>query len=242
MTRPGWDEWALRLAEVVATRADCTRAQVGAVLLSRDHRVLSVGYNGLPAGIPGCATAGNCPRGRLSYSEVPADSDYANCAATHAERNAIEHADPYELPGATLYVTRPPCPGCTTLIEACGIVRVVSAPAPAEESEPSRRCLGCGEYEGDQADCLARQEGHGQHVYEQPECAHLDNQVTLDKADRIAWICTCGARKEHGGEWSTPEKCTHPWPAQSVRHTEHKNRIMVKCMDCEDVKYVEGGR
>jgi len=135
VTRPGWDEWALRLAEVVATRADCTRARVGAVLLSRDHRVLSVGYNGLPAGIPGCATAGNCPRGRLSYSEVPADSDYANCAATHAERNAIEHADPYELPGSTLYVTRPPCPGCTTLIEACGIVRVVNPPIVVEAAE-----------------------------------------------------------------------------------------------------------
>lgn len=124
--RPSWDDWALGIAEAVATRADCTRAQVGAVLLSRSHRVLSVGYNGLPAGIPGCKTAGNCPRGQLSYEQVAADSNYANCAATHAERNAIEHADPYELPGSTLYVTRKPCPACTTLINACGIEQVVT--------------------------------------------------------------------------------------------------------------------
>ncbi|QPB09863.1 dCMP deaminase [Streptomyces phage Sentinel] len=123
--RPSWDEWALAMADVVATRADCTRAQVGAVILGRTHRVLAVGYNGLPAGIAGCASAGNCPRGKLSTDECARDSDYSNCAATHAERNAIEHADPYELAGATLYVTRKPCPACQTLIEASGIKTTV---------------------------------------------------------------------------------------------------------------------
>ncbi|AKY03718.1 dCMP deaminase [Streptomyces phage Lannister] len=123
--RPSWDEWALAIAEVVATRADCTRSQVGAVILSRTHRVLAVGYNGLPAGLPGCATAGNCPRGRLSREECAPDSNYANCPAVHAEANAIFHADPVELPESTLYVTRKPCPACSTLIESAGIRRVV---------------------------------------------------------------------------------------------------------------------
>ncbi|GAA0967341.1 deoxycytidylate deaminase [Actinocorallia libanotica] len=123
--RPSWDEWALAMAEVVATRADCTRAQVGAVLLSRTRRVLAVGYNGLPSGIPGCASEGNCPRGKLTSEECPPDSDYGNCAAIHAEANAIYHADPFELAGATLYITRPPCPACTTLIRSSGIRRLV---------------------------------------------------------------------------------------------------------------------
>lgn len=123
--RPSWDEWALAMADVVATRADCTRSKVGAVILSRTHRVLAVGYNGAIAGIPGCESAGNCPRGLMSYGEIAADSDYANCIATHAERNAIEHADPYELAGATLYVTRKPCPACQTLIEASGIKKTI---------------------------------------------------------------------------------------------------------------------
>ena len=124
--RPTWDQWALRIAEAVATRADCTRAQVGSVVLSRTNRVLSVGYNGLIAGIPGCASAGNCPRGRLSPEQCAPDSDYWNCPATHSERNAIEHADPAQLSGATLFVTREPCPGCWTLIRSCGISRVVT--------------------------------------------------------------------------------------------------------------------
>lgn len=125
MTRPSWDSWASEIAWTVSTRADCSRSQVGAVLLSRTHRVLAVGYNGLPAGIPGCASASNCPRGKLSTEQCAHDSDYANCPAIHAEANAIYHADPFELPGATLYVTRKPCPFCTTLIHAAGIGRVV---------------------------------------------------------------------------------------------------------------------
>jgi len=127
MDRPSWDEWALSLATVVASRADCTRAQVGSVILSRNHRLLSVGYNGLPAGIPGCASAGNCPRGQLSREECPPGSEpLSNCAAVHAEANAIYHADPVELPKSTIYVTRKPCEMCQTLIDAAGIGRVVT--------------------------------------------------------------------------------------------------------------------
>ncbi|MGW1558295.1 deoxycytidylate deaminase [Streptomyces sp. NPDC002144] len=130
MNRPDWDCWAMSIADAVATRADCTRAQVGAVLLSRTNRVLSVGYNGLPAGLPGCATAANCPRGRLSVEECARDSDYSNCAAVHAEANAIHHADPAQLRGSTLYVTRKPCPACLTLIRSAGIRRVVHREEP----------------------------------------------------------------------------------------------------------------
>ncbi|MGW0930652.1 deoxycytidylate deaminase [Streptomyces sp. NPDC002644] len=123
-SRPSFDDFYLAGAEWASTRADCTRAQVGAVLVSRDHRV-SIGYNGLITGVPGCATAGNCPRGQMSIEEIPRDSDYSNCAATHAERNAIERARPEDLPGSTLYVTRSPCPACQTLIRSVGIARVV---------------------------------------------------------------------------------------------------------------------
>ncbi|MFF4510574.1 deoxycytidylate deaminase [Streptomyces mirabilis] len=128
--RPSRDEWALGIAAEVATMADCTRSQVGAVILNRRKRLLGVGYNGLPPGIPGCMTAGNCPRGRLSREDCAPDSDYANCAADHAERNAIRDVldkgiHPDELKDATLYVTRKPCPACQTLIEAVGIGRVV---------------------------------------------------------------------------------------------------------------------
>lgn len=154
--RPTWDEYGLILAQAVATRADCTRAQVGAVLMNSRHEVRGTGYNGAPSGIPGCATAGACPRGRhyaartwcfVHDSEECAcavdfcacggswpceeaatpGAAYADCIADHAERNALRHTDPSELPGATLHTTREPCASCWTLIRAAGIARVVIA-------------------------------------------------------------------------------------------------------------------
>lgn len=61
--RPSWDDWAMGLAQAVAKRADCSRRQVGAVILDTEHRVVSTGYNGSFPGGPSCL-AGDCPRGR----------------------------------------------------------------------------------------------------------------------------------------------------------------------------------
>lgn len=140
--RPTRDEWALGIAEAVATIADCTRAKVGAIIVAkRGYSVLGLGYNGLMSGIPGCATAGNCPRGQLSIEECARDSDYSNCAADHAERNAIRDAlnkgvHPDALKDSTLYVTRKPCPACTTLITSVGIGRVVVRGEENESCSP----------------------------------------------------------------------------------------------------------
>lgn len=140
-TRPDWDSYFLAGAAWVATRADCTRSQVGAILVNARNEVRGTGYNGAPSGVAGCSSAGACPRGQ-HFLWVPwecfcgaawpcpeasaPNSDYSNCIADHAERNAIRHAPPAELPGSTLYVTREPCPACWTLIRASGIRRVVT--------------------------------------------------------------------------------------------------------------------
>jgi dCMP deaminase len=125
--RPSWEEYFLELAKTAALRADCTRSKVGAVLVDRDNRILSVGYNGAPAGAPGCLTKNACPRGMLSYEELPPLSgNYnQNCIAIHAERNAILYADPEKRIGSTLYVTRSPCRDCQLLALASGVTRFV---------------------------------------------------------------------------------------------------------------------
>ncbi|QJD52135.1 deoxycytidylate deaminase [Mycobacterium phage MA5] len=123
MSRPDWDEYFLIIAEAVATRSDCERSKVGAVVV-KDRRVRGTGYNGAPSGRPGCDT---CPR-RLAAA-VPGVSDYdsgpTRCVSVHAEANALLYADRDDLIGATLYITRAPCPGCQKLIDAAGIERVV---------------------------------------------------------------------------------------------------------------------
>ena len=127
--RPTWDEWALSLAAAASTRGDCTRRQVGAVILDTNRRVVGVGYNGAPPGEPGCLTAGACPRGQMSKDEVIPGSSYdtgtGQCIAVHAEQNALLDADPVRRRGGTLYVSCEPCDGCWRMIWGSGIARCV---------------------------------------------------------------------------------------------------------------------
>lgn len=123
--RPDWDFYFLGICEAVAERADCTRRKVGAVIV-KDHRIVSTGYNGAPAGHNGCL-AGACPRGKLSFAELPQGSPYdGNCIAVHAEANAIIYGDYDRMRNADLYCTDFPCDGCMKLIWGAGIIRLVT--------------------------------------------------------------------------------------------------------------------
>ena len=129
-TRPDWDDYFLDIARAVAARADCRRRKVGAVIVGPDHRILSSGYNGAPAGQPGCLS-GACPRGLLSYDEVKEFSDYSQgpgrCVSLHAELNAVVHLGKPSIPaGSTIYITDQPCDGCSKAIAAAGITRIIT--------------------------------------------------------------------------------------------------------------------
>lgn len=130
--RPDWPEYFMGITEAVAVRADCTRRRASALVV-KDNRIISSGYNGAPAGQPGCL-AGACPRGQLSQEELAAYSSYdsgpGRCVAVHAEANALLYADRNGTEGATLYtwssVARgEPCMGCWRLIMGAGIKVVV---------------------------------------------------------------------------------------------------------------------
>lgn len=124
--RPSWDDYFLGIAKAVAARADCRRAQYGAVIV-KDSRVISTGYNGTPAGGLSCL-AGQCPRGLLSSAELPhGTEDHSNCISLHAETNAIAYADHRETQHGVLYLYGPghPCDMCSKLIKAAGIDKVV---------------------------------------------------------------------------------------------------------------------
>jgi len=50
MVRPSFDTYFLRLAEVAASRSNCMKRGIGAVIV-QDNRVISTGYNGTPFGL-----------------------------------------------------------------------------------------------------------------------------------------------------------------------------------------------
>ncbi len=108
----------MNLASDLAKRSHCVKAQVGAVL-SKDTRIISIGYNGPPAGTHNCDEEWpdtGCPR----------DSKNSCSLALHAEENAILYAvkNGASLEGATLYITLSPCLPCARLIYSSGIKKV----------------------------------------------------------------------------------------------------------------------
>lgn len=122
--RPNWDEYFMGFAKAADVRADCRRRQVGAVIATVDHRLVMSGYNGAPSGGPSCLR-GECPRGLLTYEQLPANGSYANCVALHAEQNAILWTDRRDREGGTIYVTAAPCDQCCRLIAGSGLAYVV---------------------------------------------------------------------------------------------------------------------
>jgi dCMP deaminase len=129
MERPDWDAYFLGIAQAVSVRADCSRRQIGAVIV-KANRIVATGYNGAPSGAPGCLTDDACPRAHLegrTDQGVDYDAGPGSCIAIHAEANALLYASRDKCEGATLYVTSDlgPCPGCVKLIAGAGIVRVV---------------------------------------------------------------------------------------------------------------------
>mgnify|MGYP000844627040 CR=1 FL=1 len=120
--RPGWDEYFMQVAQVVATRSTCLRRNIGAVIV-RDKRILATGYNGAPTGLKHCAEVG-CLKDRLN---VPSGERQELCRALHAEQNAIVQAARYGavIEGASIYSTTEPCSMCAKMIINAGIRRVV---------------------------------------------------------------------------------------------------------------------
>lgn len=116
--RPGWNEYFMGIAKVVATRSTCLRKQVGAVIV-KDKRILSTGYNGAPAGLAHCAEVG-CLREKMN---VPSGTSHELCRGIHAEQNAIIQAALHgvSICGGVVYTTREPCVLCTKMLINAGI-------------------------------------------------------------------------------------------------------------------------
>lgn len=132
ITRPTWDEYFMKIARVVATRSNCAKRHVAAVVV-RDSRIVSTGYNGTPRGTTNC-TSGGCPR---CLSLVPSGENLGECVCSHAEENAITQAAYHgvSLKESTIYTTFMPCVMCTKMIINAGITEVVyQSPYPLPAS------------------------------------------------------------------------------------------------------------
>ena len=114
MPRDSWDEYFMRIASQVASRATCDRKRVGAIIV-RNRFILSSGYNGSIPGLDHCDDVGHM-------------MVHGHCVRTvHSEANAICQAarNGVCVGGATLYVTASPCFDCFKLCASAGITAIV---------------------------------------------------------------------------------------------------------------------
>lgn len=119
MERPGFDKIFMELAINIARRSHCVKRHVGAVL-TKDTRIISIGYNGPPAGTHNCDE---------EWPEEGCERDSrGSCSlALHAEQNALMYAvkNNTNVDGSTLYLTLTPCLACARMVLSMGVKRVI---------------------------------------------------------------------------------------------------------------------
>lgn len=114
-----WDKAYMQTAETFGSLSTAKRLQVGAIVV-KDHRIISIGYNGMPSG-----WTNEC-------EEWNGEDDFGNTLlktkkeVIHAEANAIAKLAKSNESGnnATMYITHAPCIECAKMIYTSGISKV----------------------------------------------------------------------------------------------------------------------
>ena len=124
-----WDEYFMGIALLSAQRSKDDHTQVGACIVNREHKIVSVGYNGMPTG---------CKDDDMPWER---EGDFLHTKypfVCHAELNAILNRSAGNLQDCRLYVTLFPCNECAKAIIQSGIREVVFYDNKYAESEASR--------------------------------------------------------------------------------------------------------
>lgn len=110
-----WDEYFMGLAILSSERSKDPSTRVGACIVNKDNKILSIGYNGAPIGFDDDIM----PWGR--------EGDYLDTKypyVCHSELNAVLNCSA-SVKDAIMYVTLFPCSECTKIIIQSGIKEVI---------------------------------------------------------------------------------------------------------------------
>ena len=108
------------VAERFAELSSARRLHVGAIVV-KDDRIISIGYNGMPAGWDN-----NC-EDEIQYPDAEGITLKTKPEVLHAETNAIAKLAKSNESGmgATMFITHAPCLDCAKLIYQSGIGSVL---------------------------------------------------------------------------------------------------------------------
>ena len=109
----------MKTAETFAECSTARRLHVGAIIV-KDDRIISIGYNGMPAGWDNnCEDEIRWPNGDVKFLTTKPE-------VLHAEANALAKVarSSESSEGATMFITHSPCFACAKLIYQSGIHKV----------------------------------------------------------------------------------------------------------------------
>ncbi len=123
--RPSWDEYFIKITEMVGSRGSCDRGRAGCVI-TKDRRIVATGYAGSPCGLAHCDEIGHEMH---TVTHENGEVTRHCIRTTHAEQNAICEAARMgiAIEGGTLYCKMTPCYTCAKMIINAGIKKVVCA-------------------------------------------------------------------------------------------------------------------
>ena len=118
--KPKFIKYFAKIAEETAKLSTAKKLQVGCVIV-KDSRILSVGYNGTPAGWDNACEEVVLPNEWIDYEQLKTKPE-----VLHAEANALMKLcqSTESSQRATLFVTHTPCMECAKLIYQAGISQV----------------------------------------------------------------------------------------------------------------------
>jgi len=111
-----WDEYFMGIAVLSSYRSKDPSTQVGACIVNEKNRIMSMGYNGFPAG---------CDDDEFPWDREGVAYNTKYAYVCHAELNAILNSRGANLEGCRIYVALFPCNECAKAIIQSGIKEVV---------------------------------------------------------------------------------------------------------------------
>lgn len=109
-----WNDKFIGLCNHIATWSKDTSTKVGAVIVNKDNRILSIGYNGFPVGVNDDVKERHQRPEKYRWT-------------IHAEENAIASSSRLgiSLKDCILYCNYKPCEHCSKLIIQSGVSKVI---------------------------------------------------------------------------------------------------------------------
>ena len=109
----------MKSAETFAECSTARRLHVGAIIV-KDDRIISIGYNGMPAGWDNnCEDEIRWPNGDVKFLTTKPEELHAEANALAKVARSSESSE-----GSTMFITHSPCFACAKLIYQSGIRKV----------------------------------------------------------------------------------------------------------------------